>query len=311
VLGILLLAAITGVCLAGDTSAQPPSELVRQSVANEIQGSSGAGLRFMFKDHRQTPHLSQTNLIVETREANAGMLIEENGRPVTSEQQQAEKARLESYIQNPEELEKKRKQEKEDADRTERILRALPDAFLYQPAGTESGTESLGRLGDELVRFKFRPNPNYVPPTHVEQVLTGMSGYLLVDAQEKRIAQIDGTLQKEVGFGWGILGHLDRGGRFLVQQADVGGHHWELTRMELSFTGRVLLFKKLNIRSSDVFSGFREVPGDLTFAQGVALLEKEVSQQTPTAAHEKDGRSEAAGAEKQAQEDNPSVAIDK
>jgi hypothetical protein len=251
-----------------------PAELVRQAVANEVKSNTGPGLHFMFKDQRQTAHLTQTKLIVETREATAGMVIEQNGRRLTPQEQQAEEARLENYARNPDELNKKRKQEKEDADRTERILRALPDAFLYEADGTQPGTESVGRSGHELVRLKFRPNPNYSPPTHVEQVLTGMAGHLLIDAEEKHIAEIDGVLQKEVGFGWGILGHLDRGGRFLVQQADVGDGHWEVTRMQLSFTGKILLFKKLSIRSSDLFSGFEPVPGDLTFAQGVELLKQ-------------------------------------
>jgi len=53
-----------------------------------------------------------------------------------------------------------------------------------------------------LVRLKFRPNPKYSPPSHVEQILTGLEGYLLIDADQHRIAKIDGTLGKEVGFGW-------------------------------------------------------------------------------------------------------------
>jgi hypothetical protein len=101
-----------------------------------------------------------------------------------------------------------------------------------------------------------------------------MKGYLLIDVPEKRIAQINAILDKDVGFGWGILGHLDRGGRFLVQLADVGDRQWEITRMELSMTGKILLVKKLSIQSNDTFSDFHPVPSDLTFAQGVELLMK-------------------------------------
>ena len=39
----------------------------------------------------------------------------------------------------------------------------------------------LGKTGNPLVRLKFHPNPNYEPPTRVEQVLTGMQGVVLVD----------------------------------------------------------------------------------------------------------------------------------
>jgi hypothetical protein len=58
---------------------------------------------------------------------------------------------------------------------------------------------------------------------------------------------------------------------------------WELTRMELSFTGKVLFFRRLNIHSSDVFTDFRPVPNTLTFAQGVELLKKELAQNRPGA----------------------------
>jgi hypothetical protein len=265
--------------LAADerTPEPPPAGLVREAVDNEIAASSGAGVHFMFRDTRTTAHLSQTKLMVETRDATAGILIAEDGHPLTPQQQRAEEARLENYIRNPEELTKKRKQEKEEDDRTLRLLKALPDAFLYESAGTVSSSPGIGRMGHELVRLKFRPNPFYQPPSRVEQVLTAMQGTVLIDGQEKRIAVVDGTLEKEVGFGWGILGHLDRGGHFLVHQADVGDNCWELTRMELAFTGKVLLVKKLNIHSSDVFSDFRVVPSTLTFAEGVELLKKEMA----------------------------------
>jgi hypothetical protein len=255
-----------------------PAELVRRAIQNECAAGQGTGTRFMFKDQRRTPRISETKLMVETRDATAGLLVMQDGRPLTPEQRQAEEARLQNYIYNPQELRKKAKQEKEDAEHTTRILKALPDAFLYEPDGTEPGREDVGQPGDQLVRLKFRPNPNYNPPSKVEQVLTGMEGHLLVDPKESRIAKIDGTLKREVGFGWGILGHLDPGGRFLVQQANVGNHQWELTRLELSFTGKILFLKKLNIRSSDIFSDFRQVPSDLTFAQGVELLKKEAAE---------------------------------
>jgi hypothetical protein len=158
-----------------------------------------------------------------------------------------------------------------------RIVRALPDAFLFEYTGEEPGSEGIGRAGDLLVNLKFWPNPRYRPPSRVEEVLTGMQGYVLVDAVRYRLASIDGTLFKQVGFGWGILGHLDRGGRFMVQQQEVGDNTWEISSMTLSFTGKILLVKNLSIISTEIFSGFKQVPSDLTFTQAVELLKKEES----------------------------------
>ena len=232
--------------------------------------------------HESDVHGSQENaarfstkLMVETRDGTAAMVVAFNDQPLTPEQRQAEEDHLAELVNNPGQLKKKQKSEKEDAERVTRIMKALPDAFIYEPDGTEVGTPEIGRANVTLVRLKFRPNPKYAAPSHVEQVLTGMQGYLLIDADEHRIAKIDGTLNKEVGFGWGILGHLDQGGHFLVEQAEVMRGAWEMTRISLSFTGRALLFKSINIKSDEVFSDFRAVPSNLTFAQGVELLKKE------------------------------------
>jgi hypothetical protein len=277
----VVAALVSGICLSNAVAEDPGNaalaEIVRRAVHNEVASNQSSGMHFRFKDETRTPQLSQTKLMVETSDATAGLLVMQNGHPLTPQQRRDEEVRLANYVQSPQELRKKKKQEKEDAEHTERILRALPDAFLYKRDGTEPGRQGLGAPGDELVRLNFRPNPSYSPPSHVEQVLTGMSGHLLIDTTENRIAEIDGTLSKEVEFGWGILGHLDPGGRFLVQQADVGQHQWEVTHMQLSFTGKVLLFKKLSIHSNDMFSDFHSVPANLTFAQGVELLKKEAA----------------------------------
>ena len=45
--------------------------------------------------------------------------------------------------------------------------------------------------------------------------------------------------------------------------------------MTLDFTGKVLVFKNLTIKSTEVFSDFKKVPPDLTFAQALELLKKE------------------------------------
>ena len=260
--------------LGAEKPAMPVAELVRKTVDNELRAGNNS-TRFMFRARRETSEGSQTRLYVQTREATAGMLVALDDKPLTPAQRQAEEGRLQYLLRSPEEVRRKQRQERDDADRISRIVRALPNAFVYEPDGTEGATPGVGRPGDELVRLKFRPNPKYDPPTRVEQVLTGMSGYLLIDRARERIAKMDGTLFKDVSFGWGFFGHLDRGGRFQVEQGEVGDNDWEITRMGLSFTGKILLFKNITIRKNETYSDFQPVPENLTFAQGVELMEKQ------------------------------------
>jgi hypothetical protein len=249
-------------------------ELVRIAVANEVAANSD-NTKHMFLSRKQTPQGSQTRLYVETRDAMAGMTIAYNDKPLAPEQSKAEEDRLEGLANNPEQLRHKHSQEQENAEHTLRIVKALPDAFLYSYDGDQEGSKGLGQPGVGLIRLRFHPNPGYQPPSRVEQVLVGMEGVVVIDPAEKRIAQIDGTLFKQVSFGWGILGHLDKGGHFLVQQCDAGQDSWEISRMSLNFNGKVLFFKNISIKSDEVFSRFQRVPSNLSFAEGVEMLKAE------------------------------------
>lgn len=252
----------------------PPQQLVRLAVANELAANNNS-IKHMFRSRKQTPKGSQTRLYVETKDCMAAMLIAINDQPLSDPQRQGETNHLSWLANSPEQQRKKLAREKEDADRTLRIVKALPDAFRYEYAGNEMGDGTMGREGSQLVRLKFQPNPSYSPPSRVEQVLTGMNGYVLIDPASHRLAKIDGTLFRDVSFGWGIIGHLDKGGRFLVRQADLGDGSWDITELKLNITGKILLFKGISMASDEVFSDFQKVPEDVTFAQAVKLLQTE------------------------------------
>jgi hypothetical protein len=255
----------------------PANELVRQTVANEVAAANHPNVHHMFRSRRQTPKGSRTHIYVETNQALAGMLIAINDQPLNAQQQRAENDHLAWLVNNPDQLRKKAAREKEDEDRSLCIVKALPQAFTYEYAGTENSVPGLGEADDPLVKLKFKPNPSFIPPTHVEQVLTGMQGELLIDSKNKRLARIDGTLFQEVTFGWGILGHLDKGGHFVVQQGDLGlgDGAWGVTKMTLNFSGKILMFKGISIVSDEVLSDFHRLPEKVTFAQGVQILKAE------------------------------------
>lgn len=275
---LALTASAIGVAAQEDQKPQiPAGELVRLTVAHEVAAANHPEIHHMFRSHRKTAKGSQTRIYVETDQALAGMLTAIDDKPLSAEQKQAETNHLASLMNNPEPLRKKAAREKEDEDRSLRIVKALPNAFCYEYAGTENSAPGLGKVGDQLVKLKFTPNPAYHPPSHVEQVLTGMQGEVLIDTETKRLARIDGTLFQEVTFGWGILGHLNKGGYFRVQQGDLGlgDGAWGITEISLNMTGKVLMFKSLSIVSDEVLSDFHQMPAKLTFAEGVEMLKVE------------------------------------
>lgn len=275
----LLLALLAGALFAQESSqpSLPAGELVRATVANEVAATNQSGIKHFFRSRKQGPKGSNTKLYVETKDAMAAMLIAINGQPLTADQKQGELNHLNWLAGSPQALRKKQAREKEDADRTLRIVKALPEAFLYEYAGTETGDQTRGHEGSQLARLKFTPNPSYSPPSRVEQVLQGMQGFVLIDTGSKRLAEIDGTMFRDVTFGWGIVGRLNKGSQFLVKQADVGDGAWDITEIKLNITARIFLFKNISMVSDEVFSDFRRVPENLTFEQGMRLLKLEAA----------------------------------
>ncbi len=245
-----------------------PLELVRRASKNEIRANNVQYYR-MFKDTIKYKDHSITREIVRTRQGGLWTTLLINGRPLTAEERRKDDERLVKFANNPDARRKRREAAKADDKRAELMLTSLPDAFLYTYAGSDHGPE-----GEELVHLKFRPNPKFDPPNHETAVYLGMQGDLIIDRKAMRIAKIDGTLFKDVDFGWGILGRLYKGGKFIIVQRDVGGGDWEEVQETLQFNGRILLFKALTVWSNETMTDFRPVPDNLTTAQALDLLHK-------------------------------------
>lgn len=249
----------------------PARELVKRVVENELKAGNDDSVHYMYKDRRQTPDGSKTKLMVETRQGTVAYLIAVNDKPLDAQQRAEEEQRLQRLLSNPEEQQKKKKDQQQDSDRVTRMFRELPNAFEYRYDGTVQGNN-----GHEWVRLTFTPNPNYDPPSRETSVFKAMSGTMVIDPVANRLAKIEANLFKEVSFGWGILGHLDKGGHFIVEQSEVGPNRWEPTYMNIQFTGKALLFKSINLRQIETTSDYSKVPDGLTLAQGIDMLKKRV-----------------------------------
>ena len=233
-----------------------PIELVRRAAANEIKAND-SHVYFMFKDRTEEKGHSITKEVIQTPQGGLLRTIAINDKPLTAEQRAKDDQKLQKFANDPEARRKRREATKEEDQRDSLMLTSLPDAFLYTYVGEQPGPN-----GSPLVHLTFKPNPKFNPPNHETMVYLGMQGDMLIDPKAVRIAKIDGTLFKDVDFGWGILGRLYKGGKFLIEQRDVGSGHWETMRESLQFNGKILLVKSLTISSTETTYDFRPVPAN-------------------------------------------------
>lgn len=252
---------------SGEHSPQAMRELMRRVSESEVKANDDRE-RLTYRMRDETPQETTVRAFVETKDGlTLGRTLLVNGAPPNAARQQKDEARLQKLLSDPSVVADKRKAQKRDEQRIQTMMKALPDAFTFEYEGTEAGGTG------QLIRVNFQPDPNFNPPNRETQILGGMQGTLWIDAKDERMEHIDARLVREVNFGWGILGHLDRGGSFDVRQRKIGDR-WEIDQMTLNFTGTILMFKSFVKKEKQVYSDFRIIP-ELPLAEAVALLNKE------------------------------------
>jgi len=270
--GILFLLPILAFAgqqpLSTPPQAMSANDLVRRAVENELK-PEGNSQHFTYRDQKLKENGSrETKQMISTSQGvMLGRIIAINDKPLDAQQRQKEDQRLQRLLDDPSQLTAKKKEQVEDDERVRKMVGALPDAFIFEYAGSEQGKTG------EIKVLKFHPNPNFDPPTRELQVYQGMEGTMKIAVPQNHIVLLEAKLFRQVNFGWGILGHLNPGGQFIIEQSAITPEHWDLTHMKLNFTGKALFFKTINIQEDEWTSDYREVP-PLSIAEAIQKLKQ-------------------------------------
>lgn len=239
--------------------------LVETALANELRAAQSQSHPMRYELRKTSPHLTTTKEIFETKDGDVARLLSINDKPLSTEDDQNETTRLQELFNDPRRQRHRKQAEDEDTGRALRVLRVLPDAFLYEYAGPVAGQPG------SVEKFNFKPNPRFSPPDLETQVLTALAGEIWIDARLKRVVRLEGHLQQGVDFGWGILGHLNKGGWITIQQADVGADQWRMVRFQMAMSGRVV-FKTRVFDTTIEQTRFAPLAQGMTYRQAVTAL---------------------------------------
>ncbi len=277
ILGLTLLALLPAWASPASTepaAAADPTALVRRAIQHRMDAThTHRPLRYLLRktDERR----DTTKEIIETRDGDVARLVALNGQPLSAEANQAELDRLNNLANHPEMQEHRRQREQKDADRVNRLMQLLPDAFLYRLEGM------VPCSAGQCYRLSFSPNPQFDPPDLEAAIFRGMAGEVWIDQAQERLARLDAHLNSNVDFGWGIVGKLDKGGTIVIEQADIGGQDWEVTNLKVDMKGKALMLKSLNFQITEHASHFSPAPADIDYRKAIQLLELAESSSQP------------------------------
>jgi hypothetical protein len=245
-----------------DTRAQ---EIVRAAVKVELAADRADHSRWQYRDLNHKPDGEALYQVVETDHGAVKKKLKSNGQPLTPDELKAEDARIQSFVNDPAQQAKQRKDGEQDDKRAENMLRLLPDAFLWTVKNDTADTVTLA----------FIPDPNFSAPTMETRVFAAMAGEIAVNKQQNRIQTIKGKLIRDVTFGWGIFGRMNQGGIFNVERRELAPGIWQIAESHVHIDGHVLLFKTISEQDDEVKTDFHPTPPHTSLAEAASILKAE------------------------------------
>lgn len=259
--------------VAGAVAHAQDAGIVQRALANEARAANGAQHPMRYRLRKSSPRLTTTKEICETADGAVARLIALNDAPLSPANEQREQARLDQLLSDPSRQRHRKQSQDQDTARAMKVLRSLPSAFLYEYGGTAQASTG------QVAKFRFRPNPKFDPPDLETQILKQMTGELWIDPVKERVVRLDGRLQEDVDYAWGILGRLYKGGTILLEQADVGENQWRIVHFDMKMSARVV-FKTKVFDTTEDESQFVPVPSGLRYQQAIRILRDDKAKAT-------------------------------
>lgn len=239
------------------------SDLIRDVVYNETH-SQQPDLHWEYRSERVTPEKHEIREQVETSQGTVFRVVQQNGAPLDEAQRRQEEQRIQQTVQDPSSLARVEREHHDDEERLNRALELLPQAMLFDYQGAPH---------DGVVAIAFRPNPAYSAGGFEPRIVHALTGTVLVDTRCKRLIEIRGTVAERVDFGFGMLGHLEKGGSFVVHRRRLGDGAWKTDVVDVHVAGKLLLLKSFCKDQRETRSDFRPVPDGITLAQAKEMLD--------------------------------------
>ncbi len=254
---------------AGGLLSTPPRSWIVDASANELVALYHKGSYLRYRMHVIDEKGDRVREVIESRDGTVARLIRKDGKPLTEEQDNGERQRLNDMLASPAAYAKHVRNSESEKKMANRLVPLMPDAalFSYTPGQPQTGTNG----GAPEVVIDYKPNPKFVPPNTEAQALTGLEGRVWIDAKTHNLVRMEGTISHAVNFGWGMLAHIYPGGKLELDQINADGSRWIFTNFSMQLTARALMVKTVKVNSRVQASDFQAI-APMSYQDAIHLL---------------------------------------
>jgi hypothetical protein len=269
------LSAIAGALQAPAANANdgllsvPAKTWAIETATNEIAIIQHPGSYLRYRERLIDAKGDELRDVIETKDGSVARLIMRDNRPLTPEEDQSERERLNSLLTHPSDFSKHAKNQAESKKIAIELIQLMPDAMLY--SYTVGQPQTPNAPASEVV-LDFAPNPAFHPPNLYSEGLLGLRGRIWIDAQTKEIVRIEADIFQSINWGWGMLAHIYPGGKVDMEQTAASGPRWNITQFHEQVTVKALMVKTMKVNSEGQVSGFQALPGPIDYTDAIHQL---------------------------------------
>jgi hypothetical protein len=255
---------------ASPTLSVDPRSWTIDAAANELVALHHKDSYLRYNMHVVNEKGDQVRDIIESKDGTVARLIFRDGKPLTEEQDRAERQRLNDMLTSPSIFAKHVRNGDSERKVADKLIPLMPDAMLYSytPGQPQTGNNS----GAVEVVLDYKPNPKFSPPSTEAEALTGLEGRIWIDAKTRHLVRMEGTIFRPVNFGWGMLAHIYPGGKLVLDQTNAGGDRWIFTHFSMKLSARALMVKTIALNSTVEAKSFRTLAGPIGYQDAIHML---------------------------------------
>src|SRR5579885_1568009 len=183
-------------------------------------------------------------------------LVAVNGAPLSPEDQEREKRKLNEAIQrrqqeSPRERRQRVGRYQRDRQRNRLLMQQLTKAFDFRLLGEEKLDQY------EVYELEAKPRPGYQPPNREAQVLTGMEGKLWIDKNTFQWVKVEATVIHPVPIA-GFLARVEPGTRLELEKAPVADGIWLPKHFAVNSHSRILFVFGHSTQADETYFGYHK-----------------------------------------------------
>ncbi len=275
----ILLAALSSMsCAAVAQKPEPPAWLAMPASAwaaecanNEVDVIQHKGSYLRYRLHTVDEKNDVVRDQIETPEGTVSRLVQRNGRPLTQEEEAAERDRLLSLAASPGAFARHARRDQENKKMGVELVKMMPSAMLWSYAPGQPQLSNQHDAAPALVVLDFKPNPGWSPPNLESDLLTGLEGRVWIDPGSGHMVHMEARLFHAVNIGWGMLAHIYPGGTATVEQVNAGSQRWLVKHIVEQLTAQALVVRMVKQRLVSDATDVQPVP-PMGYQQAVKML---------------------------------------